>query len=219
MIVLDENQNSSSTWKTVDEAVNDRYSMDISSLIGQGIDGFKQNAWNYVLFTLVLVAINVALAMIPFLGSLASMVISPPLNAGYIFVAMKIHRGEEVTFNNFFDGFKAPFGNLVLLGLISGILTGVGFLFCIIPGIWLAISWGIAVPMVLFIKSEFWDAMEASRKVVAVNFWGWLGFLIVAILGLVIFSLITCGLGLLIAIPVFSLSIFYAFLQIMEKKN
>jgi uncharacterized membrane protein len=219
MIVLDENQNSSSTWKTVEEAVSDRYSLNISGLIGKGIDAFKENAGNYVLFTLIVIAINAALAMIPFLGSLASLVISPPLNAGYIFVAMKIHRGEEVTFNNFFDGFKAPFGNLVLLGLVSGILTGIGFVFCILPGIWLAVSWVIAAPMLLFIKSEFWDAMEASRKVVAANFWGWLGFLIVAGLGAALFSVITCGLGILIAAPVLSLAIFHAFLQIMEKQN
>lgn len=217
MIVLDQNQDSSSEWKTVEEAVSDRYSLDISNLIGQGIDSFKKNALHYILFTLILIAINLGLALIPFLGSIASLVISPPLNAGYIIVAMKIHRGESVTFNDFFEGFKAPFGGLVLVGLISGILTGIGFIFCILPGIWLAVSWVIAVPMVLFIKTEFWDAMEASRKVVAANFWGWLGFLIVAGLGAAIFSLITCGLGILIAAPVLSLSIFHAFLQIMEK--
>ncbi|MFZ4785472.1 MAG: hypothetical protein ACOYLH_08345 [Flavobacteriales bacterium] len=219
MIVLDENQNSSATWKTVEEAINDRYSLNISGLIGKGIDAFKENAGNYVLFTLIVIAINVALGLIPILGSLASLVITPPLNAGYIFVAMKIHRGEEVTFNNFFDGFKAPFGNLIILGLVSSILTGLGVLFCILPGIWLAVSWVIAAPMMLFIKSEFWDAMEASRKVIGVNFWGWLGFLIVAGLGALLFSVITCGLGTLIAAPVFSLAIFHAFLQIMEKQS
>jgi uncharacterized membrane protein len=198
--------------------IHDGYNFEVFETIGDGIELFKKDIGNYVLFTLVVLAINFGLGIIPIVGGLASMVISPALTVGYFFVADKIRKGEAYTFNNFFDGFKGPFLQLFLLSLVSGILVLVGTLFCIIPGIWLAISYTLANCILIFHKLEFWDAMEASRKVIAKNFWLFLGTLIVMGLGAVIVTLLTCGLGLFIVTPVIVLTLYAIFIKIFEIK-
>lgn len=217
MIVLDQQENTDGEWRNPDSVASNGYNFQFSEYISQGIQLFKKDVANFVLFMLVLFAVNIAIGLIPIFGALASLVIGPPLNAGIFIVANKIRKGETYSFNTFFDGFKGNlFGGLVLLGLVSSILTGIGMLFCIIPGIYLAVSWSIAVPMLLFIKSEFWDAMEASRKVVAKQFWTFLGFIIVVYLGAFIIGVLACGVGLLFTIPVAILATYCAFADIMS---
>lgn len=88
--------------------------------------------------------------------------------------------------------------------------------FCILPGIYLAVSYGIAVPMLIFLKLEFWDSMEASRKVIGKNFFSWLGFFIVVWLGALIIGVLACGVGLLFTIPVAILATYCAFVGVMS---
>ncbi|MEZ4800968.1 MAG: hypothetical protein R2809_14580 [Flavobacteriales bacterium] len=216
MIVLDQQEGSEKGWRRPEDVVDSGYNFKFSDYISEAIQLFKKDIANFVLFMLVLLAVNFGLAAIPIFGGLAGLVIGPPLNAGIFIVANKIRTGQSYSFNSFFDGFQGNrFGQLVLLGLISGILTGIGMLFCLIPGIYLAVSWSIAIPMLLFVKSEFWDAMEASRKVVGKQFWSFLGFMIVVYLGAVIIGLLACGVGLLFTLPIATLAIYCAFEDIM----
>jgi uncharacterized membrane protein len=70
--------------------------------------------------------------------------------------------------------------------------------------------------MLLFIKLEFWESMEASRKVIGKNFFSWLGFFIVIWLGALIIGALACGVGLLFTIPVAILATYSAFVDIMS---
>lgn len=215
MIVLDQPQNvSEDGWKSPQEVEDSPYSFDFGSIYDSAMEIFKKNALHFILFTLVYAAINVLLAFIPFIGALASMVINPPLLAGYYLVADKIRNGQTPAFENFFDGFSMNFLQLFLLALVSGIFIGIGSLFCIIPGIWLAVSYVLATPIVLFSRLEFWDAMEASRKIVAKNFWMFLGVLILMLLAGSLFTLITCGLGSVIVTPMIYIMIYMIFVRL-----
>ena len=62
----------------------------------------------------------------------------------------------------------------------------------------------------------FWEAMEASRKIVSKKFFAFFGLMLFLILLLTIGAFL-CGLGLLVAYPVFFLTIYYSFGQIMEE--
>jgi hypothetical protein len=216
MIVLDEPNPSQETWKNPEDVIRDGYNFQLESYISQGIQMFKKDIGNFVLFTLVFFAISAVINLLPVLGTIAGIIINPPLTAGYFLVADKIRRGEAYTFNNFFDGFKLHIGNLIVLSLVSSLLTGIGMVFCILPGIYLAVSYGIAVPMLIFLKLEFWDSMEASRKVIGKNFFSWLGFFIVVWLGALIIGVLACGVGLLFTIPVAILATYCAFVGVMS---
>lgn len=215
MIVLDQPENTSNNgWKSPQEVEDTPYSIDFGSIYNSAMEIFKKNALHFILFTLVYAAINVVMALIPFLGALASMVINPPLLAGYFLVADKIRNGQTPTFENFFDGFKMNFLQLFLLSLVAGIFIAFGTLFCIIPGIWLAVSYVISTPILLFSGLEFWDAMEASRKIVAKNFWMFLGVLILMFLAGALFTVITCGLGSVIVTPMIYIMIYVMFARL-----
>jgi hypothetical protein len=218
MIVLDEPEFSRGELKSPEQVLQDGYDFEVFEMIGNGIELFKKDIGNFVLFTLLVVGVSAGLSFVPFVGSLASVVISPPLSVGYFFVADKIRRGEAYTFNNFFDGFKAPFGQLVVLSLISTILTVVGTIFCILPGIYLAIGYSLSNCILVFHKFEFWEAMEASRKVVSKNFWTFLGLFLVMGIGGALAIILTCGVGSLFVAPVIVLTIYSIYIKIFEVK-
>ncbi|MFO0359248.1 MAG: hypothetical protein ACK50N_02010 [Flavobacteriales bacterium] len=218
MIVLDEPEFSQGELKSPEQVLQEGYDFEVFEMIGNGIELFKKDIGNFVLFTLLVVGISAGLSFVPFVGSLASVVISPPLSVGYFFVADKIRRGEAYTFNNFFDGFKAPFGQLIVLSLISSILTVVGTIFCILPGIYLAIGYSLSNCVLVFHKFEFWEAMEASRKVVSKNFWTFLGLFLVMGIGGALAIILTCGVGSLFVAPVIVLTIYCIYIKIFEVK-
>jgi uncharacterized membrane protein len=220
MIILDqpENNQPNSEWKTPEEVILEGYSFNSTEMIGDAINIFKKDVGNFLLFSLMLLGIGTALAFIPIIGQVAAMIINPPLAAGVIFVAEKIRKQEPYTFNNFFDGFNSKyFGNLIVISLITSAFIAIGIIFCIIPGIFLAISYCITVPMLIFIKSEFWDAMEASRKVIFAGFGSWLALILLVILGALVGTLITCGLGLFAILPIMYLTFYAAFLRVMKR--
>ncbi len=85
-----------------------------------------------------------------------------------------------------------------------------GFLFLIIPGIYFAVAYSFSLLFVVFLKMDFWPAMEASRKIISKNFWSFLGFFI--ILSLInILGILALGLGFLFTIPATYCMVYAAF--------
>lgn len=218
MIVLDQPENSSvHGWKSPKDVEQNPYSIDFSTAYKDALNIFQKEAMLFVVFTLVVFIINAVLIFIPVIGTIGSIVVQPALSAGYYLVADRIRRGESIRFEDFFDGFKGPqFGQLILLSLISGILIGIGLVFCVIPGLWLAISYMLAMPILIFIRLEFWDAMEASRKIIAKNFWSFLGIVLLVGIATLILTTITCGLGILLIVPMAQLMVYSIFVRLFS---
>jgi len=189
------------------------YQFNLSYCISQGYDVFKQNIGGFVLYTLVYFGVSIALAFIPLVGSLSAAALGSALSAGLFMAARKIKNGETVEFSQFFDGFKlgAP---IFLVGLIVQILTAVGLLLLIIPGIYLAIAYAFASMFVTFHGMDFWPAMEASRKVIGKNWFGMLGFFLV--LGLInVGGVLALGVGLLVTFPITLCAVYVAFEEVV----
>jgi len=103
---------------------------------------------------------------LPF-GGLLYWVIRGVLFGGLYLVFLNRIRGQSAGVGDVFAGFNIAFGQLVLAGLISGLLTSIGVLCClIIPGLYLFVAWTFSIPLVADRRLEFWSAMELSRKVV-----------------------------------------------------
>lgn len=179
------------------------YTVKIGEYIGSGWNLFQKNAGPFIGFTILVALINILIAKInesasP-VGSLISVMISGPLNAGFLIVAFKLLRGRATSFGDFFRGFNY-YLPLFLVSLVSGVMIGIGFILLIIPGIYLAVAYTFALPFVLEKKMNFWDAMELSRKLISKNWFAFFGFVIV--LGLInIAGALVFGLGLLVTIP------------------
>jgi hypothetical protein len=94
-------------------------------------------------------------------------------------------------------------------GMLAGILIG-----GLIAG-FISILWILTQQFIVFREMGFWEAMEASRKIVAKKYFSYLGWLIVWGIILIV-SALPCGLGLVFTIPAFMLSTYALYMQITE---
>jgi hypothetical protein len=177
-----------------------RIDLPIGDCLGRGWDLALANLGPLIGYTLILLAVHVALAFIPIAGWIASWVIGPALSAGYFIYIFKKLRGEETRFDDFFGGLNY-FGNLFLVGLIGGILIAVGLILCILPGLYLAVAYMFASFLVVARKLDFWQAMETSRRAVTDNLVSII-VLVLVLLGINILGLLACGVGLVLSITV-----------------
>ena len=136
---------------------------------------------------------------------------------GLYFMILKLIRGERAEFGDAFAGFSLAFLQLFLAGLISGLLTTVGLLLCLLPGIYLAVAWVFALPLVIDKKMDFWPAMELSRKVVHRHWWVIFALLLVNLL-VCLLGLAVCIVGVFIAQPVAYGALAYAYEDIFGTK-
>jgi hypothetical protein len=133
------------------------------------------------------------------------------------FLLLKLIRGERAEFGDAFAGFSLAFLPLFLAGLVSGLLTCAGLLLCLLPGIYLAVAWVFALPLVIDKKMDFWPAMELSRKVVHRHWWVFFGLLLVNVL-ICLLGLAACIIGVFIAQPVAYGALIYAYEDIFGTK-
>jgi uncharacterized membrane protein len=143
---------------------------------------------------------------VPIIGWLLGFVLLGSLD----YMILRRLRGHEVQLGNVFDGFSTDFLNLVMAGIVKSALIFVGFLVCILPGIYLGVSYIFALPLVIDKKMEFWPAMEVSRRVVHEHWWSM--FALAIVLALVACAgVFLCVIGLAITIPLASVSLMYVY--------
>lgn len=103
----------------------------------------KGNLGMLILCTLIVGLISGACGMIPAVGTIASIIVAPPLSLGLIMVYLNVTYGDKADVGTVFDGFKT-FGPSIVLNLLIGIFTFLWSLLFIIPGIIKAISYSMA---------------------------------------------------------------------------
>lgn len=193
------------------DLLNRDYEVNIGAYFSRGWAIFKEFAWGYILFTLVIGVIGTALSQLPSPlgvramgegfggGNLIFNIISPALGAGFYFVSFQIARNRSKNFGDFFNGFK-KFLPIFLTYLISLILISIGLFVLILPGIYLAVSYMFAQLFVIDKNMNFWSAMETSRKLITKRWFSFLGLGILMSL-LVLAGLLLLGVGVLVTAP------------------
>lgn len=101
----------------------------------------------------------------------------------------------------------------LLVGLITGKFI-LGILLAALLAAAIGVLYCLAPMFILFRGMGFWEAMEASRKVVTKNYIQFLLFMIV-LMFIGIAGVLVCCVGLLVAIPVIYLAMYAAFEDIM----
>ncbi|MBK7873088.1 MAG: hypothetical protein IPJ74_21665 [Saprospiraceae bacterium] len=100
------------------DALESGYEFNIGQFFQQGFDLMKKNLGGFIGYTLLYMAILMVLGIIPFIGNIASIVLSPPLAAGWFIVANKLQKNAPTEFGDFFKGFDY-IGQLILVYIIS----------------------------------------------------------------------------------------------------
>jgi uncharacterized membrane protein len=186
----------------IQEKINNGYSFSIGSVVEEAWRIFKLDPGKFIGFSVVVFAVNMALGLIPFVGSLVSLLITPALTVGYIHVARQLDLGNQVRFEDFFRGFD-KFGELFLVYLVAIIFIFIGTLLLVLPGIYLAVCY---TPLMFALVWYHYDGsvmntLETMRKLVTKRWWTFLGLGIVSAF-IIILGVIALGVGLLIAVPV-----------------
>jgi uncharacterized membrane protein len=84
--------------------------------------------------------------------------------------------------------------------ILMGIITTIGFILLIIPGIYLSVAYSLTIPIILDQGLGPWQAMELSRKAIGRK---WFKVFAVYLITMVIYmiSMIPLGIGLIWTLP------------------
>jgi hypothetical protein len=122
-----------------------------------------------------------------------------PLSVGFFYVIFEKIRGKDINIGDITKGFSF-FIAAVLSNILIMLFIAVGLVFCIIPGFIILALYVFAPAFIVEQNLDFWQAMEASRKVVMNHLLEMTLF--VLILGVINFAgALLCGIGLLFTTP------------------
>jgi hypothetical protein len=194
----------------IEELTRTGYQVEISACISEAFEIFKKYPGGFIGFILLSFVISAVLSVIPVVGSMVSLVISPALNIGGIIVARKIKYGEAYEFNDFFKGFQ-KFGELFLGSLLMYIMIIIGFICLILPGIYLAVAYSFVQMLIWFsFDGQYWSTLERSRKLISREWFSFFAFFIVILL-LNLAGALCLLVGLLVTVPVSVIALFVCF--------
>ncbi|WP_127136962.1 hypothetical protein [Flagellimonas oceanensis] len=117
-------------------------------------------------FSPVIMVISV-LALI--LSSIAAYVLAQGTVLYYIKSYIE-HKGAT-NYDEIREGVYSSFWSLIGLGIIVGLSVFVGTMFCIIPGIYLAVPLSISFAILVFLKKDTMDSYQYSFTLIKENWW------------------------------------------------
>jgi serine/threonine protein kinase/capsular polysaccharide biosynthesis protein len=201
------------------------YVLDIGSCMRRGWTLVKSDFWPLVGITALILALLSAVSSfgevtrsvgnVHFNTSALGFLLGGPLMGGLYLYYLKKIRGEPVRVETAFSGFSHSLLHLILASFVTGVLTTLGFICVVLPGIFLLVAWLFTLPLVIDKRLDFWPAMRVSLKTISKHWWKFLGFLIV--LALVnLGGLLLCLVGVFITLPISFAALMYAYEDIVN---
>jgi uncharacterized membrane protein len=126
---------------------------------------------------------------------------------------MKRILGRQAEIGDIFKGFNFFVPSLVA-SLAIMLLTGLGSLLCIIPGLVVAAMYKFTYLFIVDKRMDFWPAMQASHNIVKGDYFGFTMFLLLAAL-VNILGALCCIVGILVTIPLTFAAITVAYQEIV----
>lgn len=183
--------------------------VNISKWIMNGWDLVMANFGDFLLLSFIYIVI-LAVASTTFIVGL---ILAGPLTAGFFYIILNKIRGREIYIGDIAKGFDV-FIAAVLADILISAFVFIGFTFLIIPGIIISALYLFAFPLIIEKKMDFWQAMEASRKLVTRNIFE------LSIFMLILYILLFVGVmlvlvGFFIALPIVFAAIAYAYCDLV----
>lgn len=176
------------------------YEFDISRYFNEGWELFKRAPGVFIGFSLVYIVVLGAVSFIDeTLSSVVNLFVTPIAAAGYYTAASVVDRKGHIEFNDFFHSMDR-YWHLFLFNIIVAILTAIGLVLLVIPGLWFAVAVMFGYPLIALERMSFTDSIEVSIRVINKK---WFHFLLLAFLLLLVLlgGVILCGVGILVAMP------------------
>lgn len=179
------------------------FRFDLAGYFSRSWQLFKDHFWQVIVATILVAVLGVLstiISFIPFIGPLIGCAVDFILGAGYSLIFLKLARGQKAGVEEAFEGVKKSIVPLLLGGIVSSVLTLIGFLLLILPGIYLVVAWSFAPLLIIDKRLDFWPALELSRKVVT-KVWFQIFAMFLVCFGIFILGALALGVGLLVAFP------------------
>ncbi len=199
-----------------------RKTFSISEAVKYGFNFIKANFVTFIKLGAVLIIINIISNMVTglfkdnplsFLWTLISMVISILVQIGSIKITLELYDGKPLNFSNLYSQ-----SNLILRYLGASILYGlmvfVGFIFFIIPGIYLAIKYQFFSYLIVDKNMGIMDSFKKSENMtqgVKMN----LLLFFLALAGINILGALVFLVGLIITIPTTVMATVYVYKKLL----
>jgi len=149
-----------------------------------------------------------AATIVSLLFSALSLVVQLVIQAGIVKASLGITRGEAITAGNAFGGID--WVQVVVTALVIGVLTFIGLILCVLPGIVVVFFTSFALYFVIDRNMQALDAIKASFTMVTRNFGPLILFFLAALAAYIVGACL-CGVGLLAAIPIVVIAQAYTF--------
>jgi len=137
--------------------------------------------------------------LIESIGNLVSALVLMPMAVGLGFVATAVAMGRKPNPKSLFAWYDKTL-KIFLTAVIMNVLIFIGILLFVLPGIYLAVSYQIALPLLVDKKLSPWQALETSRKIIGHRWFVVLGFDIAALV-IVTLSTMLLGIPLIWTVP------------------
>lgn len=182
--------------------------------LSYGWKKLQENVGPLLTAALAILAVNVIFWLLGsgFLGGLFKLIgwfVSILISMGVIRIALKIVDGKPVETADLFQRADQALPYFIA-SVIVGIMVGIGFIFLIIPGIYLAITFGFFGYNIVDKEHGIVESIEQSAAITNAQ----KGDLFVFGVALFLFNLagaIALGIGLLITVPVSMLALAYVY--------
>jgi uncharacterized membrane protein len=175
------------------------YIISMENVLQAGFNLFRKTPGIFIIFTII--------AGIFLSNPLTGLLLGGPVAIGYYTIAHRVRHDRPVEVSDLFPGFSR-FVPLFLVTLLVSLVTLLGLLLLVIPGIYFSVSYLFAHLFVWFYDVPPSEAIRLSRKVVSGNFTQI--FLLWLILGGInLLGSLALGIGLLLTVP-FSFCVIYA---------
>ncbi|EOZ95854.1 hypothetical protein A33Q_3216 [Indibacter alkaliphilus LW1] len=177
------------------------YDFDIQNLFERAWGMYRIQPLLNASFTMLIISANLLAALyLKDYAFLYSLFLAPHLFSGFYFVANKFSQGQQVVYPDFFKGlsFYIPIFSVWLIGQM---ITALGFVALVIPGVYFLVAYNFAVLMVIFGGFDFWTALEESRKLITVR-WGKFAVLVIILIVINILGALLFLFGLIVTLPI-----------------
>jgi uncharacterized membrane protein len=152
-------------------------------------------------------SLGIASLLVFIVGGIVLFLVVAAIQSAYIGGVLDIADGRPVTIGSFFK--PRSIVNVIIATVLMGILTSIGYVLCVIPGLAVAILTFFAIIALIDRNLSAIDGLKTSYELVKANFVQvllvWLSLAAIATVGALV-----CLVGLIVAIPVATLLQVYA---------
>ncbi|MDQ2700855.1 MAG: hypothetical protein M3Y23_05945, partial [Actinomycetota bacterium] len=183
--------------------------LDIGGVFEATTEIYKKSfgtVWIVALILMVPTAIIVGLTndntFLSLIGSLVQLVATAWLAGSIIRVVQDVEADGRVdlSFGEILGSVSGKLVSIILLQIVVGILVGIGFVFCIVPGVFLLLMWAVAIPSMVVEDLGVFDSMSRSSDLTKDNRMRILGVILVIIAAYILLAII--GALLVAAVPI-----------------